>query len=229
MNCFYHPDRDAVNTCSRCGQPVCGECNYVTGTHPICLNCWDKRVSSHKAGSGSEPVASGNLQKSNLPEKGAETRKQGELPTKQAVAAETQLRVPNMATVATASHAQIGAMSVQNTSGEGKGTIVPPEIKGWNWGAFLLSWIWGIGNSVWIALIVFIPIPLLALIMSFVLGAKGNQWAWQNKRWGSIEHFKRTQRTWRNWGIGVLVAFIILYAMLLILGIWTAGDLGDYV
>lgn len=41
MPCFYHPDRDAVNTCSRCGQPVCSECNLVTGSHPICRNCWD--------------------------------------------------------------------------------------------------------------------------------------------------------------------------------------------
>jgi hypothetical protein len=42
MKCSYHPDRDAVNTCSRCGQPVCSECNYVTGTQPICRNCWQK-------------------------------------------------------------------------------------------------------------------------------------------------------------------------------------------
>ena len=45
MKCFYHPDRDAVNTCSRCGQPVCSECNYVTGTHPICGNCWKNQAS----------------------------------------------------------------------------------------------------------------------------------------------------------------------------------------
>ena len=44
--CFYHEDRDAVTTCSRCGQPVCSECNYITGTHPICRNCWEKRVSA---------------------------------------------------------------------------------------------------------------------------------------------------------------------------------------
>jgi len=46
MTCFYHPDRDAVNTCSKCGQAVCSECNYVTGTQSICRNCWDKRVSA---------------------------------------------------------------------------------------------------------------------------------------------------------------------------------------
>lgn len=45
ISCFYHPGADAVNLCSRCGQYVCGECNYVTGTNPICRNCWDKRAS----------------------------------------------------------------------------------------------------------------------------------------------------------------------------------------
>ncbi|MCJ7656049.1 MAG: hypothetical protein MUO97_12275 [Dehalococcoidia bacterium] len=44
IKCFYHPDADAVNLCSRCRQYVCSQCNYVTGTHPICRNCWDKRA-----------------------------------------------------------------------------------------------------------------------------------------------------------------------------------------
>jgi hypothetical protein len=43
IKCFYHAGADAVNLCSRCKQYVCIECNYVTGTHPICHNCWEKR------------------------------------------------------------------------------------------------------------------------------------------------------------------------------------------
>jgi len=43
IKCFYHPDADAVNRCSRCRRYVCSQCNYVTGTHPICRNCWDRR------------------------------------------------------------------------------------------------------------------------------------------------------------------------------------------
>jgi len=44
IKCGYHPEGDAVNRCSRCGQYVCADCNYVTGTHPICRNCWEKRA-----------------------------------------------------------------------------------------------------------------------------------------------------------------------------------------
>jgi hypothetical protein len=44
ISCAYHPGADAVNLCSRCHQYVCMECNYVTGTHPICRNCWERRT-----------------------------------------------------------------------------------------------------------------------------------------------------------------------------------------
>jgi len=49
MKCFYHPDRDAVSTCSACGRAVCKECQYITGSHPICRNCRGHKVSTHKA------------------------------------------------------------------------------------------------------------------------------------------------------------------------------------
>lgn len=210
MKCFYHPDRDAVNTCSKCGLAICSECNYVTGTHPICRNCWDKHVAARKVGVSSKL------------EKSLNTKKWDEMTTRE-VRTVADLQRQNMEIVATASQARIGVMATQNTSGQGKTAIIPYEVKGWNWGAFLLNWIWGIGNRVWIALIVFIPIPFLALIMTFVLGAKGNEWAWRSKRWDSVEHFRKTQRTWRNWGIGVLVMSLLLYAILFIVGLFSGG------
>ncbi len=96
-------------------------------------------------------------------------------------------------------------------------TAIPPEIRGWNWGAFLLTWIWGIGNRVWVAFIVFIPVPLLALIMAFMLGAKGNEWAWRSKNWHSVDHFRMTQKNWAYWGIALFVLSIIFMAAIYIL------------
>ena len=64
MNCFHHPDRDAVNTCSKCGQDICSECNYVTGTDPICRNCWDKQLPAHKAALASKPAKTVKPEKS---------------------------------------------------------------------------------------------------------------------------------------------------------------------
>ena len=94
----------------------------------------------------------------------------------------------------------------ENTSGRGKLSSIPAEIKGWNWGAFWLTWIWGIGNSTYRTFLVFIP--FLNFIMPFVCGAKGNVWAWSNRRWESVEQFKKTQRKWSI--AGFLIVFVFL-------------------
>jgi uncharacterized protein YneF (UPF0154 family) len=90
---------------------------------------------------------------------------------------------------------------------------IPPEIRGWNWGAFLLNWIWGVGNNTFIALLTFIPV--FGLIMPFVLGAKGNAWAWRNGRWDSVEHFKRVQRRWAIWGAVIWIGGLVLFGGLI--------------
>jgi Cytochrome oxidase complex assembly protein 1 len=88
-------------------------------------------------------------------------------------------------------------------------TELPAEIDRWNWGAFLLNWIWGIGNNTFIALLTFIP--FFGLAMPFVLGAKGSRWAWRNGRWDSIAHFKRVQRLWAIWGAVIWLGAIALF------------------
>ena len=103
-----------------------------------------------------------------------------------------------------------------NNSGQGKVDQYPPGVKGWSWGAFLLNWIWAIGNRTWIGLLALIP--YVGFIFSIVLGIKGRQWAWENKRWDSVEHFNKVQRRWSFWGLtlflgamtlGVLAAVLI--------------------
>lgn len=103
---------------------------------------------------------------------------------------------------------------LENTSGQGKTAIIPPEITGWNWGAFLLGPIWGIFNQVWISLLILIPIPLLGLIFSIILGMKGNEWAWQNKKWESTKQFHETQRKWMLWGIAISALSLLLLFIL---------------
>ena len=104
--------------------------------------------------------------------------------------------------------------SAENTSGYGKLAVIPPQIKGWNWGAFVWGWIWGIGNSTWIALLDLIP--YVNFVMPFILRARGNQWAWQNKRWDSVDHFQRVQRSWYNWAIIFTVVIFLIGIIILI-------------
>jgi hypothetical protein len=104
---------------------------------------------------------------------------------------------------------------MENTSGQGKLAVVPAEIHGWNWGAFFLNWIWGIGNKTYIALLSLVP--LVNFVMMFILGARGNEWAWQNRRWDSIEQFQKVQGKWTAWGFGVfLTIFGITLASIVI-------------
>lgn len=98
---------------------------------------------------------------------------------------------------------------MENSSGHGAAAIVPLEINHWNWGAFLLNWIWGIGNNTYIALLMFVP--FLNLIMMFVLGAKGNAWAWRNKQWESVAQFQAVQSKWTKWALIIYALSIVLF------------------
>jgi hypothetical protein len=99
-------------------------------------------------------------------------------------------------------------LPADNSSGLGKDAVVPAEIMKWNWGAFFFNWIWGLGNKTYIALLALIPI--LNVVMMFVLGVKGSEWAWRNDKWESIEHFQRVQKSWAHWGVGLFIAAFVL-------------------
>ena len=83
--------------------------------------------------------------------------------------------------------------------------------KAFNWGAFGFSFIWGLFHKCYITLL-FIPCMFLpfgqwiTLGLSIWFGVKGNEWAWNNKKWKSIEHFNRVQS---NWAIAFLILFLL--------------------
>lgn len=91
-------------------------------------------------------------------------------------------------------------------------STLPEGVKGWSWGAFWLNWVWAIFNKTWIGLLALIP--LVNIVMVVILGAKGREWAWRNKSWSSVEHFKRVQKKWdlAGWIVAV-VAFLLSIAI----------------
>lgn len=99
-------------------------------------------------------------------------------------------------------------VSVGNNSGGGKDIELPEGVKGWSWGAFLLNWIWALGNRTWIGL--FALFPYVGFIFALVLGFKGREWAWRNKRWESYEHFEKVQKRWSFWGVLLIVGVGLL-------------------
>ncbi|MBU0606438.1 MAG: hypothetical protein KKI08_01075 [Armatimonadetes bacterium] len=98
-----------------------------------------------------------------------------------------------------------------NTSGQ-PGVPVPPEVEqmGWCWGGFGLNWIWGIGNRVFLAFLVFIPVPLASLAVQIWLGVAGHKMAWQNRRFDSMQQYKDTMKAWNLWGLIAFIASLLL-------------------
>jgi hypothetical protein len=87
---------------------------------------------------------------------------------------------------------------------------IPRELDRWSWGAFFLHWIWGLGNNTLIALLMWVP--FVNIVMIFILGARGNAWAWRNKAWRDVDHFKRVQKAWAIWGLVSWIAVIAIFA-----------------
>ncbi len=115
-----------------------------------------------------------------------------------------------------------------NNSGQGKGIKVPRVVsEHFNWGAFLGTWIWGIGNKTYITLLIFPAtllciIPFLGLFIYFgiiiMFGIKGNTWAWQNKHFESVRSFHEYQKRWAViagiiYGVGAVVSIICMVAL----------------
>jgi hypothetical protein len=104
-------------------------------------------------------------------------------------------------------------MQAANNSGQGQGSPVPPEVQGLNWGAFFLNWIWAIVNNagiLWVLVgLFFSPVASIFLLI------KGNELAWQNKRWDSVEAFKAHQRKWAIAGL-ILIGVSVVFACVMV-------------
>ena len=98
---------------------------------------------------------------------------------------------------------------------------IPQSVKGWNWGAFMYNIWWGIGNKTYLPLLCLIPI--FNIVWIFVVGFKGNEWAWQKGDYKDVETFRAVQNTWDKAGLVsfiVNVLFVILYIIFILITIF---------
>lgn len=93
---------------------------------------------------------------------------------------------------------------------------IPDGVKGWSWGAFLLNWIWAIGNRTWIGLLALIP--YVGFGVAIWLGIKGREMAWKNGEWRDLEHFNQVQKKWSKWAVvltlGIMVVGVLAAIMI---------------
>jgi len=87
-----------------------------------------------------------------------------------------------------------------------------PECLGrWNWGAFLFGWIWAICHGIYWPLVTLIPYIgwAASLIISIVLGVKGNEMAWAKFN-GSAPDFDNQQEKWKKYGLIFILAVLVI-------------------
>ena len=126
---------------------------------------------------------------------------------------------------------------------------LPAEVRGgWNWGAFWLPSFWGLAHRTLQTLIVFglavlsfsvllglaavnSHSSLFAIIFlgfwvagfpfSIWFGLRGNEWAWRNRRFQSVEEFRKVQKIWGNWAKVLFALNMAIIAVSIVVAVLT--------
>lgn len=96
------------------------------------------------------------------------------------------------------------------------------QLGGWNWGAFVFTWIWGLNHKAYLTLLAFVP--YVGFAVAIWSGIKGNQWAWDSGRFRTVEEMQACQAVWRTWAIAwffgiMLIAIIAALLFPLVVGV----------
>ncbi|UCH34641.1 MAG: hypothetical protein JSV65_19325 [Armatimonadota bacterium] len=88
-------------------------------------------------------------------------------------------------------------------------------VRGWNSGAFFLGVPWAFAHRLWglgAVLILSLCIPMVSVGVLVYMGCKGNELAWRNRPFRSLEAFRATQDAWARWGLIVWGTFLAVTA-----------------
>lgn len=126
---------------------------------------------------------------------------------------------------------------------------MPAELKGFNWGAFFLTFIWGVYHRAYWTLgapiyhlVCFKLLPTLGvphegvpvlhlryfvigfsigvIALKVVFGFKGNVWAWRSGQYIDAQHFRTMQRVWAIVGLVLNVGAWAVYIAKFVLIDW---------
>ena len=100
------------------------------------------------------------------------------------------------------------------------------RVKGWNWGAFVFSWIWAFSHNLGVVAVISLIASFLnmGLFASIFLGITGNEYAWKARRFNSVEEFKDTQRKWTIAGLMMLFFSILLFFAFVMIGVFSGAN-----
>lgn len=136
--------------------------------------------------------------------------------------------------------------AVPSTENQKVSSELPPELNKFNWGAFILTWIWGVGHGVWVALLIIAIdfgmriigaavifwggeigalVTLLIVLLgmggelgfALWLGLKGNKLAWKTGRYNDVEKFKATEKKWAIVGLILFLVGLLMIVPILMM------------
>ena len=110
----------------------------------------------------------------------------------------------------------------ENMQPVGYGEPVTPDFH-WNWGAFMLNWVFGFANKAWLCFLCFVP--LLHIVWIFVCGARAERWAWESGMFENGAAFRTTMRTWNRAGLLLFIVTIVVVVLYAVLGAAVFGFL----
>ena len=99
-----------------------------------------------------------------------------------------------------------------------KGQAFPKTTAGFNWGACLLTPVWGFYHNATAVSVVWIILALvpgigfiLTSVLSIICGIKGNDWAWDNNEWKDIDEMHYVQRKWAM--AGIITEIVLIFGL----------------
>ncbi len=127
-----------------------------------------------------------------------------------------------------------------NRAGYGGNEAFNPSLyPQFNWGAFLLTWIWGLNHkqpitllSLGVSVVGFFATGIfgvLCLIANFGLGIYfgmyGYKWAWESGRFSTPEECRSCQATWGWWGLALIIICCLTISVFTAAGIVMFRDM----
>jgi hypothetical protein len=121
-------------------------------------------------------------------------------------------RVKNLLPDETLNILNNNAINIKDSGASIPSKDIPDNLYQWNWGAFFFGWFWAVCNGIYWPLIFFIPFFGLIAdpIIRIILGINGSKWAWERRKWQSVEHFTRVQHNWAMAALWIFLGSIIL-------------------
>lgn len=109
------------------------------------------------------------------------------------------------------------------TTTEPEVTRAEPEcLHKWNWGAFFLTPIWAICYGISCGYILLCFLPIASTVMRFILGARGNEYAWEKYN-GTTEEATQFDAKQREWAIAGPIVFLICVTLEVVTGLASQG------